>query len=215
LRASLRQLARFSFMTVYLVILLLTSFWGLALFSASEVFGDSAKVSALFCLPGVALGLLAVRWDRAIVRRYRRKTSLGTVVLPDFRRGVRRERATGMPPKVNRDSTLPTRFSPDEPAAAALTLVVVAILEELIYRGFLVKACFLLPNPALIVAANIGCLAFFSLGHIRFGWVHVLAKTPLGILALGITLLAGTVLPAMLLHAAFNLSAWKTLRTQG
>jgi membrane protease YdiL (CAAX protease family) len=91
---------------------------------------------------------------------------------------------------------------------------VIAILEELLYRGFLVKACFLLASPVLIVFANLACLAFFSLGHVRFGWVHVAAKTPLGMLALGITLLAGTVLPAMLMHAVFNIAAWRAMRAR-
>jgi membrane protease YdiL (CAAX protease family) len=190
-RASVRQLSPLSFLTTYAVTLVLICLWASSLFSVSDLFGTFTVSTILWYPAGVALGLVAVRADRAIVRRLNRGTSARAVA-----------------------ASSPVRYASEEPPPPAATLVAIAILEELIYRGFLVKVCFLLAGPVLIVFANLACLAFFALGHVRFGWVHVVAKTPLGMLALGITLLAGTVLPAMLLHAAFNMAAWKAVRAR-
>src|SRR5207244_772413 len=65
-----------------------------------------------------------------------------------------------------------------------VTVVLAATLEELVYRGFLVSACWLLPVVTLQIAALVGLVLMFALSHVWFGWVHVLAKLPLGALTM-------------------------------
>jgi membrane protease YdiL (CAAX protease family) len=88
-------------------------------------------------------------------------------------------------------------------------LIVVAILEEVVFRGLLVQVCLELPDTALIVAVLSGSLVMFSLSHLSFGWPHVVGKFPLGVVTLVGTLALGTVLPAIIAHVMFNSQVWR------
>jgi len=90
--------------------------------------------------------------------------------------------------------------------------VSIAALEEIIYRGFYTNIGLSLHNWSAVAFFLILITCAFSMLHIRFGWVQVLAKTPLGMLALGITLISGNVFSAIVLHSVFNVSAWRAAR---
>ena len=83
-------------------------------------------------------------------------------------------------------------------------MAAVAVLEELIYRGFLVRSAFLLPALPLAAGAIVGIVLIFALAHLQFGWEHVMAKLPLSALAMVAVVLLGTVLPAVVAHVLFN-----------
>jgi hypothetical protein len=76
----------------------------------------------------------------------------------------------------------------------------------------LVSLCFLLPEPWLVALALAGTLAAFATSHVWFGWTHVLAKLPLGALALICVLAVGNVVPAVIAHVVFNLRIWSEIR---
>jgi len=90
-----------------------------------------------------------------------------------------------------------------------LVLILIGALEEIIFRGFLVESCFLIPQSVLRAAALAGTVALFAAGHVQFGWTQVFAKLPLGALALVSVLLLKTVLPAIVIHTMFNWIAWR------
>jgi membrane protease YdiL (CAAX protease family) len=92
-------------------------------------------------------------------------------------------------------------------------LLVIAALEEFIYRGLLIGVCFLLPNGGLMTFALIGNIVAFALSHIWFGWPHVLAKFPLSVVTTAVTLVMGTILPAIIAHLFFNAIFWKDMRS--
>jgi membrane protease YdiL (CAAX protease family) len=116
----------------------------------------------------------------------------------------RREPAGGQRAAAGRDQLDPRQF----PLG---TVLAVAAAEEAFYRGVLLRAA-LLPagwvGPALAVATVVA----FALGHVTFGWPHVLAKAPLGVGAAVATVVLGSVLPALVAHVWFNLSVWRDLR---
>lgn len=88
----------------------------------------------------------------------------------------------------------------------------VAVLEELVYRGFLVSACFLLPGGVLTGMALTGVCLAFAFSHAQFGLEHVVSKISLSALALGAVLVTHSVIPAVLGHVAFNLITSRTQR---
>jgi hypothetical protein len=94
-------------------------------------------------------------------------------------------------PKI-RTTTLPLR---------ALT----AILEEVLYRGYLVVLCQDIPNILLSKAALVSTILAFALAHIYAGLPNALAKLPLGIMALASVLTFDALLPAIAAHLVFNI----------
>jgi hypothetical protein len=82
------------------------------------------------------------------------------------------------------------------------------------YRNVLVNASFLLGSWLAVAAGLCGTLALFAVAHVRFGWLHVVAKLPLGALALATVLALGTVVAAAAAHVVFNLLVWRDQRGQ-
>jgi len=87
--------------------------------------------------------------------------------------------------------------------------LLVALFEELIFRGFLVVLCFTLPNPWLITISLSITVLIFGAAHSYGGFRQVVAKTSLGIITLLVTLVTGTVLPAIVAHIYFNIVAYR------
>jgi membrane protease YdiL (CAAX protease family) len=113
--------------------------------------------------------------------------------------GLQRVQRTGAP-------------SLDVARSPLVALTAIGALEELVYRGVLLSACLLVPVAALRDAALAATVAAFALSHVWYGWPHVLAKLPLGVLALASALAFGTVLAAVAAHVVFNAAVWRDLR---
>lgn len=89
-----------------------------------------------------------------------------------------------------------------------ILLGLVAILEEVIFRGYLLKLCQLLPYPSLGVLAGIGAICVFGMSHVFFGWLQAVAKIALGVIATLVTVLSGGILGAIIVHVLFNIAVW-------
>jgi hypothetical protein len=212
---------RVSFWVIRAAILMFTIGVGVILFGPAGLFGRPT----VFWIPlvpcGLALGVLSSTADRAIIRRCLRSGLFTAKAgnLTRFRQGEVKLVWSGRMNRVGgnkRRDFASTAAMRNEPAGvrdfSCAALTTTAILEELVYRGVLLRVCFLLQNPALVVAAILVTESAFSLLHVHFGWPHVFAKTPLSVIAAMATLLSGTVLPAVLAHIVFNLIAWQNRR---
>jgi membrane protease YdiL (CAAX protease family) len=79
----------------------------------------------------------------------------------------------------------------------------IAVFEEVIFRGFLLSVCLRLAiGPAVL--ATLGLVAAFALSHIWFGWIQVAAKTPLAVVTTATVLLTGGIVAAIAIHVLFN-----------
>jgi hypothetical protein len=179
------------FLQVHAAVATVIVLWGVMVLDPMPVLGNSVGMLLLAFPVGLAVGIVARLADRAILRRL---TRWQLIRRPSPRSGNMSHR-----PQV---SNLPTSERRAEFKVA--WLVVVAVLEELIYRGFLVRTAFLLPAPLLVAGAIVGIVLIFALAHLQFGWEHVMAKLPLSALAMGTVLFLGSVLPAVVAHALFN-----------
>jgi membrane protease YdiL (CAAX protease family) len=88
------------------------------------------------------------------------------------------------------------------------SLLGIAILEEVIYRGILLGTAFDFGGKLSLILAIILQLVLFCLAHLAFGWAHVLTKAPLGILCT-IFALSNSLQAAAAIHLAFNYSFWR------
>jgi Type II CAAX prenyl endopeptidase Rce1-like len=216
------------FMATHNGILLLVVAWGSLVFDPRQLVGGSAGPLILAPPLGLAAGWAALRLDRAVNRHMLRRRLFAEGGPGEGRRGPARggadvrvrpvslairglsaqKRTVGM-------AKMKTDLGPPEGRRFGLGNVVVAgALEEVLFRGYLVKACGLLPDPFTALAALTATVLVFALSHIIFGWAQVLAKAPLGALALVTVLLSGTVLAAVIAHVAFNFQTWKEYRIQ-
>lgn len=93
---------------------------------------------------------------------------------------------------------------------AVWLLILTALLEEIIFRGYLIQFCFLLPK-VFIVFGLIGTVITFAFSHASFGPHQILAKFILGAVCLVATLLCHTLLPAIMIHVYLNWRAYHQL----
>jgi hypothetical protein len=197
--------------------------WGLVVLEPDPVTSASPIACALSMPIGLAIGHLAGRCDRAVIRHVNRRTIRHPV---DHRQGSRRPpRVTGRPVRavpVSISGSLAQRRSaglhrvrpprPEDQVPGRGEVVAVAALEELVYRGVLVSACFLLPGSMYVALALAGLIVAFALPHVWFGWAHVLAKLPLSALTMAAALSLSTVLPAVIGHIVFNIRVRQDMR---
>jgi membrane protease YdiL (CAAX protease family) len=168
------------FAHAYGLVLALVALWGGFVFEPGAILGRP-RTWPLAVVVGLVLGAVAARADLAVVRRSLRRRRSGGAVF-----------------------TAGSGTVADAYGFGLSSLVLIAGLEEVIYRGWLLQACRLVPSTLLSAVAVGASLLAFSLVHLRFGWTHVLAKTPLGTLALAGVLVTGSVVAAIVAHVEFN-----------
>jgi membrane protease YdiL (CAAX protease family) len=163
---------------------------------------------------GVTVGLVARHLDRYLSRWYaRRTTARGRRHSEDYLSSTRPSPSprvvpsggalllggSGSPSPRQAMGTLPVRAE-----FAMATVVCVAALEELFYRGLLLNACLDLGGWVGWSLVAVSTL-FFILTHVAFGWGQVIAKTPLGLLTTLAAITTGVIAPVTA-HVLFNLS---------
>jgi membrane protease YdiL (CAAX protease family) len=93
-------------------------------------------------------------------------------------------------------------------------LVIVAALEEVLFRGVLVDLCLALDQSWLTAACLAGTVIVFAASHVYWGWSQVFAKGLLGVFALISVLSLGTVVAAVVAHVLFNGHVWLVSRAE-
>jgi hypothetical protein len=189
LQRRLASVACISYGHVYLAVLLAVCVWGAFCFNFRLLIG--ANYGLIASLPiGLVAGHLAFTADRAILRRAR---SVGSA-------GAKHSHSRLQSADVTFDSGF-TLWS----------LLFVAVLEEIVFRDWYIEACRLIPLAGLRWAALIGSVLAFALLHLKFGWCDVIAKLPLGALALLAVLLTGSLLAPGAAHLYFNWRYWRLI----
>jgi hypothetical protein len=199
---------------VYMFVMLIIVLWGGLILDSHSLIGAPHSWLLGIVLGGVS-GLLATQADQAI-RRFADRRYQEPSTFRAGRRGAHQEsRRWGT---INRNGTTygPNLQALDDQVKhygfTLWQLIAVATLEEMIYRGWLLEVCRLLPSGALSGTAVTATLLAFSLLHLPFGWSHVVGKTPLGVLALISVLISGSVMAGIVAHVCFNVQVWHEQR---
>ncbi|MFE1765207.1 CPBP family intramembrane glutamic endopeptidase [Streptomyces angustmyceticus] len=175
---------------------------------------------------GTGAGPLIAAADTAITRRLGRRTASrvarpvrGPAARPQARatRPVgQAARLTGAKPTRSADRRWTPNRRDTDVALPLVWLVTVGVLEEFVFRGVLTGVAMALPGWGTRTLVLTLATAAFALSHIFFGWAQVVAKLPLSLATLAITLATGNVLGAAVAHALFNFRIWRyqaTVRT--
>jgi len=83
-------------------------------------------------------------------------------------------------------------------------LVLVAIFEEIVYRGVLLHIVFDPEQMMTSIFMVMILVSWFALIHVWYRWVNVLAKAPLGVVTTLVTLVGGGVIASIITHVTFN-----------
>jgi membrane protease YdiL (CAAX protease family) len=194
-----------AFAPIYLTVLATITIWGAALFPAKPLVGSPRTWPAAMLL-GI-LGAYFAGWVDQTIKRHGRKwpqTINGNVPIIDLTRAC--YAPSGLAPTAAARSR--GRASADYGYSGWL-LIAIAIFEEIIYRGWLIETCRLIPAPALRASSMILSILVFACIHLHLGWANVVRKAGLGSIALMSALITGTVLTAVIVHVGFNVTIWK------
>lgn len=217
---------------VHTAVLAVVAAFGVVLLGGG-VLAQGGGLGLIAALPlGAVLGLAVIHLDTRISRMILRRRAAGAGVAARPAPPVRgvRVRSAGLtasrergPTSVStsRRGTAPTAGAPrqawrpnrrDTDLRIGLGwLLAVAVLEELVFRGVLVRLALLPPSTALRIAALAGGVLAFAFSHVFFGWGQALAKLPLAVLSVLAVLLTGNVLAAVIGHAVFNGHVWRQM----
>lgn len=89
-----------------------------------------------------------------------------------------------------------------------VTILLIAVFEEILFRGYLVQCCNLLPGILSEIALVMTVLVF-GISHASFGLWQVIAKIILGGFCMATVLICHTVLPAFFVHGYLNWAAFR------
>ncbi len=204
----------FDLLRVYGFIMALTTVWGSLLFSPLSVLGVSPWMW-LGSLPlGAASGYLSFRCSRSISRLNRRGRGNATSARAKSvdRATAERTARVGVSPQrtlgIRKTSSTFLSRVPLSP----LSLLAIAVFEELIFRGFFVQVAWTLSGFGWQAAVLVLSVLLFGLTHIFYGWIEVAAKLPLGALALLSVLAVNSTVPAIVAHVLFNWISYRAWR---
>jgi Type II CAAX prenyl endopeptidase Rce1-like len=181
----------------YLLVLVWICGWGALWFDPRSLFGTIGGLSASVPI-GIVAGCLATTADRGIVG-WR---------TPTLRRTPHR-RALPWYDSQRLGVDLRSVNSVSDAGFALWSLLAIAALEEIIFRGWFLEVTRLIPSVVLTFAALGASVVLFAMLHIRFGWLHTCAKLPLGTFSLIGVLLTGSLLAPVLTHCYFNWCVWR------
>ncbi len=87
-------------------------------------------------------------------------------------------------------------------------ILALAVFEEIIFRGYLVYCCNLLPS-VFVKAGLIFTVIMFGISHASFGMSQMISKTILGGFCMVVVLIFHTLVPAFIIHGFLNWEAFK------
>ena len=89
------------------------------------------------------------------------------------------------------------------------SVCLVAVFEELIFRGILTSAILEVHSQSLIIPLLILNIGLFGIAHLAFGWDQVIAKSVLGILTTVSLFIFGSIIPPIIIHLFINIYAYR------
>lgn len=206
---------------VHWVVKLLIIIWGLLFVDLYSLFQGCFWAQIISLFPAIMLGILAVHIEivihrrRSVKRRYASYEikSHYTVhqTLNNKTNGLSVRSSSN---KVNLKNVheFHARFDAAITHYTLLDIIIVAACEEIIYRGFLWKLAFQLNCILWTICALLCSVVLFGASHLSLGKGQFLSKTILGGLCMIGVLIVHSVIPAIVTHLVFNISAYRFRR---
>lgn len=100
---------------------------------------------------------------------------------------------------------------PDFLNYSLLSVIIVAIAEEFLFRGYIISITELMPNEIIFILVFLSTI-LFACSHMANSWIEFVCKLPLSLLTLVGFILTGTLLTAIFTHITLNICAYLQLK---
>lgn len=191
-----------SFTAVYATVLMIVIGCGASVFRGVPLLLPATVRWPLDAVLGLIVGWGAFATDRAINRRWQRR---------ELRRGTGQATARPNEQRVWRALATPGQ-SPVRDSISLLDLLVLAALEEAVFRGVLVRVVLSVDVLAVAGALLVALAGVFALEHLPFGWSHVVGKLPFSAAVTAGAVVLGSSLMPIAAHLTLNLLVHRHLR---
>jgi len=101
---------------------------------------------------------------------------------------------------------------PDFLNYSLMSVIIVAIAEEFLFRGYLISIAELMHSKIMIVAVILLSTVLFACSHMANAWSEFKGKLPLSILTMTGFLCTGTLVSAIVTHITLNVYAYYCLK---
>lgn len=201
-----RTRLRPGFLTVYSGLLTAVAALGVATLTLPSVTQGSADALVSSALLGLPAGVCASSCDEWIRRALRRRTRRAA-----SERGLRTRSSVPLLASVSRVPPPGAGTAAPDVGGPLALLLLIAGLEELLFRGILVDLALHLSFvvAAVCIAASV---VVFAASHVYWGLEEFVAKLPLGLAALAVSLPFRAVVGAVVAHMVFNARSWLASR---
>lgn len=198
IQARLPSVGLWAFWRLYLVVVGSLGCLGAASFGAVQMTVPSHGYTLLWTGLGLVGGLTCTYFDEQLRRWLWTRRSPQTRQHFGPRLGLSKTRSKSPP------------FS-----ETLVIFTLIAVFEELVFRGTVLQAMLAVESPYARIILVVAAVFLFALNHLAFGWDQVAAKLPLSALTTLLCITAGSLVPSIAAHVAFNARAAFCLRTKG
>jgi hypothetical protein len=196
--------------------------FGLCIFPLTILFKSSPLYELVSFIGGIPLGFLYVESEKYIIRYFsRRKLAKSTICQKENRSnnlsiqpqtlGLSSTQKKSTNLRIDRKTKAINTTSISN--SSLLTLVLLAIFEEIIYRGYLTLSICFIPIFFLKGLAFISVAILFAFIHSSYSLPQILAKFLLSLLTLMTFLVLGTITTAIVIHIYLNIAAHNYAKT--
>jgi membrane protease YdiL (CAAX protease family) len=195
--------ARYAQIYIFILVVLVLSQWSLS--GPRAVFGSLKFLPWLFILSPVCLWLGSVTYDTE-------KRILRNMLQEEHSRKTRTPRGAGMDPsQTSRSRSYGDVRSIGIANWNLATLLLIALLEEMTYRGVLVGISMQAPTLSSRIGALLLVTVGFAAAHVFFGIQNVFSKMTLSIVATSSALITGNIVWPVLIHFTFNYKLYQEM----
>ena len=196
--------------------------WGLLFIPLSNLF-STFNLQIISVLPAIFLGIIAVNIELFIQRKIFRQATHSTVsakpyaYLKSIQTKTLGIAVKNTAKKVNLKNVQEhyAHFDSRLTNYSLRDIILVALCEEVIFRGFLWQLALVLPNTFLITFAGVLITLLFGASHITLGKGQFVSKTILGTFCLVSVITTHSIIPAILIHMIFNVYAYQYMKKRG
>ena len=195
--------------------------FGLLIIPFSQLYSQNWQIEISSIPIGIIFGFIVISIDKKVIRHFIR-TGKHSVSI-DMNTSADRlnynktyNRSLGLDDTVEtQDNSLKMQnnmnrlsSNPELVTFSLGSVILVAICEEIIFRGFLVSCSLMIHDLKLRVVALIASVLFFGISHATSGLEQALTKTILGTITLLLRMISGSILPAIVTHVVLNTAAY-------
>ncbi len=191
--------------------------WGMSLIPIYSLFNATIWVQILSFFPALLLAVYSVKIERFIYRKNNKirlvaqiKQYITQKSIENKTQGLAKKNLTN---KVNLKNVHEhhARFDSVISGYQLRDIVLIAIFEEIIFRGFLWQLSLKLQIKSLIIISLLSTVILFGATHLTLGRGQFYSKTILGFFCLTEVVLTNSIFPAIVTHVVFNIFAYKEM----